>query len=542
MTSRKKLLPNRALWHFGFRQTRKGAIVIGLVVAGMLAIQALGYNAAYPDEKARMQFAASMKEAPALGILYGEPDNLISATGYMVYRVVPFFGLIAAIWSLSTVTKLLRGQEEDGRWEQITAGATTARRASGYLFLGFITALLLAFVISSCITFVACRLAGIDLSIASSTLINAAILLPGVVFGALGIVTSQLSVSRRRSMMYGLIPLLIFFVLRAFGNTIESIHWLKYFTPFGWAELINPIARPELGWLAPFIITSVVLIPIALYFTGRRDLKDGLIKESNRATSHFYLLSSARAFAIRENFGSFIGWSVATIAVSAIIAAVSNVAAKSLADSEGFSDVVGRLGGTLDDLRVAFIGTGLVFTVVILLLMATQSMAAIRNTEAKNYIDNILTQPLRRGSWLISRLLIIIVTFTLISLLCGFATWFMARGQGIPIDFTNFLLLNISLTGTVLFTLGVGTLLYGILPRLSTLVMYCVIAWSFVIDIIGTVISLPDIIIRSSLLHYVSLSPNQPPDWQTFTWLVVLGVGMMTLGIIAFSKRDIISE
>lgn len=40
-----------------------------------------------------------------------------------------------------------------------------------------------------------------------------------------------------------------------------------------------------------------------------------------------------------------------------------------------------------------------------------------------------------------------------------------------------------------LFILGVGTLLYGLLPRLAVPILYAVILWSFLIEVIGSTVT-----------------------------------------------------
>jgi putative exporter of polyketide antibiotics len=59
---------------------------------------------------------------------------------------------------------------------------------------------------------------------------------------------------------------------------------------------------------------------------------------------------------------------------------------------------------------------------------------------------------------------------------------------------------------------------------------------------VGAVVKIDDLVIKSSLFHYVSISPTQEPNWSTFAWLVALGIVMMIIGAIAFSRRDIVSE
>jgi ABC-2 type transport system permease protein len=541
-SSSKHLSPGITLWRLGVKQTLKGAIIIGILIGLMGGVQGVGYAKTYPDNKSRAAFATTFESAPALGILYGETKNLASAAGYMVYRTVPIMALIAAIWGLMTVTKLVRGQEEDGRWEVVTSGNTTSRQALWLIMSGFATSLFVAFAIAGLIIAVIGVIPVVNMSFFASLLIALAIFLPAGLFATIGMFTSQLSLTRRRATVYGLIPLAVFFALRSIGNVLEDFYWLKDVTPFGWSDQISPVFDPQIVWLLPFSLFIPLFIAISIYLVGQRDLGASLLPESNTAKPHYALLGSPATLALRQNLPLFFGWGVLALTVSVLISAVMTVAAEAVAESPSLGAFLSQLGGSTNDLKIAFLGAGMVFVVMILLTMATTSLASIRQSEAKSYLDNILTQPVRRSSWLVSRLLIIIIGFTLISIICSLATWAMAQLQGISLDLGNVLLVSIALIGTVVLTLGFGTLLYGILPRIAAIGMYVVISWSFLIDIIGSVIKLDDFIVKSSLFHYMSLSVAEAPDWQTFAWLLSIGIVMAAIGVVAFTKRDIVAE
>lgn len=541
-SSSKHLSPKAALWHLGFRQTLKGAIIIGLLVGFMAAVQGLAFGSTYPDEKSRAAFAATMESAPALGILYGETNNLDSAAGYMVYRTVPVMALIVSIWAAMTITKLLRGQEEDGRWEVITAGSTTPRSASMLLGLGFVASLVIAFVIATIMITAAGSFPELGASLSTSLLITLAIFAPGLLFAGLGMLTSQLAITRRRAMLYVIAPLALLFGLRSLANTVPDLYWLKNLTPFGWSDMISPVFNPQAGWLLAFLLATPVFTFLGIYLVGRRDLGAGFIAEPTESKSRFYLLNTALGLAFRQNSGLFLGWGIAALAMSLLIASIMGVAAEAVADSPSLGTFIGQLGGSMTDMKIAFLGAGLVFVVITLLIMATACMASVRKDEAKNYLDNLLTQPVRRSSWLTGRLVQILFAFMGISIICVFATWAVAELQNISLELWNMLLVGIALTGTVIFLLGFGALLYGIFPRLAVIGMYAVIAWSFLIDILGSVIELSDVLAKSSLLHYISLSPTETPDWGTFATLALLGAGMAAIGIVAFTKRDIVTE
>ena len=535
------ITPAAALRRFGLRQTIKGALILGISVGLFVTVQGLGYAKTFADERSRMDLAASLTDAPALGILYGEPKELLTTSGYMVYRTVAILALITSLWGLMTATKLLRGQEEDGRTEAIITGSTTNRHASWNMFLGYIGSMVVSFSLAALIIIGCGRIPGVDTPVLTCILIAAMIYLPSLLFASLGVLVSQFSVIRRRALMYGLVPLVILFALRGIANTMSDWYWLKNITPFGWVDKFSPVADTQLAWILPFLITIPILV-LGIYFAGKRDLGASLIKESLNVKSHYFLLKTYVQLAIRQQLGIFIGWSIAAVAVSAIIAAVADIAAKAVADAPQMVDIIAKLGNSIGDIKVAFLGTGTIFIVLLLLIMATVGLGAIRRDEAMLYLDNLLVQPVRRSVWLANRLGILLGAALFISLISGLATLLIGGAIGIDLDASNLFAVCVALIGTIVFTLGIGTFVYGILPRLATLAMYVVIAWSFTIDIVASVVKLDDIFIKSSLFHYVSSSPSEVPNWATFAWLVGIGLVMAAIGIATFTRRDIVPE
>jgi len=532
----------RALIGFGRRQTQKGAIILALVVTFMIGLQGVAYVASYPDQKTRSDFAKTLESAPALGILYGEPKNIDTPSGYMVYRSVPFMTVIASVWALMTVTRLLRGQEEDGRMELLLSAATTPKKTTGSLLAGFLLSLGLSFIISTLLLWAVGSTPHVGFTLEHALLSACAIFFPAIAFSSLGALVSQLSVTRRRALYYGLSCIALSFVIRAIGNTADTLHWLKQLIPFGWSDLLSPGLHPQPVWLLPSLALSVILLFLALLFVTKRDYGAGVLPESSTVKSRYFLLGSYTRFAIRQNFPVFLSWGIMAVFVSGLIAALSDIAIKALQDSESLNMAVGRLGQT-NDLRAAFIGSGVVFTTLILMIMSAVAVSAIRRTEAKNHLDNILVQPVRRSRWLIGRVSVIIAAAIVISGISGIATWSVARYVGVSLDFFNFLLVSLALSGTVIFLTGIGTMLYGKFPTWAATGMYVIILWSFVVDIISSVVTnLNDIIVKSSLFHYISSSPTDAPDWGTFAWLAGLGVLTAAIGVAAFAKRDIASE
>mgnify|MGYP001562239811 FL=1 len=174
--------------------------------------------------------------------------------------------------------------------------------------------------------------------------------------------------------------------------------------------------------------------------------------------------------------------------------------------------------------------------------MSAVCMVNVRQDEAKGHVDNLLIQPIRRSSWLAKRLILIIVMTSTISLLTGYLVWQIAAFQNVHIDLWIMTQNSIALIGTIVLTVGIGATAYGLLPRLTAIVMYAVIIWAFVVDVLKSFFSLGDFIDKTSLLHYVSFAPTKAPDWQTFAWLICVGLLLSVIGIVGFARRDIVTE
>ncbi len=542
MANRKTYSPARALRQLGFRQTLRGALIVGVLAGLMMGAQGAAYAAAYPDQHSRDMIVASLKSTPGLGFMAGEIENAGTPASYAIYKSIAVMTLITGVWGLMVTTRLLRGQEEDGQLEQIISKRTTKLSASYHLLAGYGYSLLLAFVIA----WAAIAALGTDpqvkLSSSGAFFMAVATFLPAIFFGALGVLTSQLAVTRGRAMAYALVPLLFLFAIRGAANSIIDWNWLKQWTPFGWSDLLNSVLHVQPLWVVPAIAFSIVFVGAGLYFARVRDLGSSILPQSQIARSHFYLLNSPVSLAIRQNIGSFTWWLVGTLVFTGMLAAIAETGTKLLESSPAAAELFSKLSNAHSDLVITFLSFGGLFTTIILLIMVTVYLGGVRRDEAKGYLDNMLVQPVSRASWLTWRLSIIIVMATIITFLAGYLTWQFTANQNISLDFWIVTQNMLTLVGPVTLLLGIGAFLYGFLPRAAVAIMYAVIVWTFVVDILRAIFSLNDSIEKTSLLHYVSFTLDKAPNWSSFAWLVSIGVVLASIGVWQFTRRDIVNE
>ena len=127
------------------------------------------------------------------------------------------------------------------------------------------------------------------------------------------------------------------------------------------------------------------------------------------------------------------------------------------------------------------------------------------------------------------------------SLAAGIATRIGAATQRSDVRLGAMLQAGLNIATPALFVLGVGALIYGLSPRLVSPVVYGLVAWSFVIEIIGSSIKANHWLLDTAVLSHIPPVPAADPNWAAMAWLVGLGLVAAALGIVVFDRRDLAS-
>lgn len=508
----------------------------------ILLLQGIGLQKTFPNQRERTNLIASFQANPVFTFLYGENDRADTPVGYMMYRTGPILALIGSIWILLFTTKTLRGQEEDGRLELLLSGPTTKRRTTAHILVGIVLGVL-AITFIMCIALVAVTHAvGLGLSIKNAIWTSIGFGAIFMCFAGVGALLSELLSSRRQAVTYGMSIIVSFFILRGIGNALADFYWIKDITPFGWFDQLRPIISVNPVWiLAPigFILVSVMA---TILLAGKRDYGGAFITESDRALPRFAFLGGAFRFGVRLSRGMLSGWALACVAISFIVPAIAESAASALQESQSLSGALSRVVRSESGLTTTFLSLGSLLVSALLLAMIAAGMGALCDEEAKGQADNLLVRQTGRMEWLIGRGALLFGAAVMICLMASVTVWAVSRMYGIGLEGRRLIVDNLTMLGPLAVFLGVGFVAYGVLPKATSGVLYALLAWSFIGQILASIIAvgwLKDFITHTSLLHYISLAPAASPDWGQFWLLLILGLGLMSLGIAAFQKRDI---
>jgi ABC-2 type transport system permease protein len=179
---------------------------------------------------------------------------------------------------------------------------------------------------------------------------------------------------------------------------------------------------------------------------------------------------------------------------------------------------------------------------IIGMFFAASAIARVRDDEAGGYLDNFLVQPYSRVRWLSGRAGYTATVVLITGILSGIVTWLAILSQHAGISWHTLWLAGLNAIIPVLFIVGVGVCAMGILPRLTSVITYGAIGWSFLVVMLSSGLNLNHWLLDSSILHQVAFAPALPPEWSTNGVILLITVGLVIIGLISFHRRDIQNE
>src|ERR1700735_941027 len=240
------------------RAARSGALW-GLIFGFFIIVQTHAYTSTYKTQASRDQLARAYGSNTAMNALLGSERAANTVAGFADWRFVAILSVLGSIWGLLTATRLMRGEEEAGRYDLLLAGQTTRLRAAGQAlaWLGGGRLVLCALTALGAIDTGRSPSAGFSLGQClyfAVTLVAAA-----AMFLAIGAPGSPLGSTRRRAAAMAGVAFGLAYALRMVADTNQALHWLIWLSPLGWVEQSRPLTSPDPVALLPVLVLLVVV-------------------------------------------------------------------------------------------------------------------------------------------------------------------------------------------------------------------------------------------------------------------------------------------
>ncbi|MBD5786096.1 polyketide antibiotic transporter [Cellulosimicrobium terreum] len=523
---------------FALRRDRVRTPVWGLSIALLFLYAVTALDAVYPTAADR-QVRAELVSSPAAVMMSGPGYGLDDYTlGALVANEFALWAMIAvAIMNVLLVVRHTRAEEETGRSELVRAGVVGRHAPATATFLLALVANALVTVLSGAV------LAAAGLEAVDSFALASAVGVTGLVFAAVGLVTSQLTEHARTASGMGLAALGAAFLLRAIGD-VQETHgsWVSWLSPIGWAQQIR--AFVDLRWwpLALSLALVVLLLALAAFLASRRDVDAGLLPPRAGPANAAPRLRSPFALAWRQQVGSVVAWG-AGIGVMAY-------ASGTFVDSVG--DMVDELSITSpemaalfgeDDMVNGFVALLSVFMALAVGGFATASALRARTEETSGRVEPVLATATGRTRWLGAQLAVTVLGSAILLVVSGLTLGLGALTAGVTTpSLGEYVVASVVYLPAVLALVGVVWVCLGWRPGLAGLA-WVVLVWALVVGIFGSLLEdVPDAAKGVSPYWHIPQLPGADVDAGSLGLLTLVALALLALGFVGFRRRDIRSS
>jgi ABC-2 type transport system permease protein len=526
----------RIVFGHAWRLVRRGALIWGAVFALVAISSIAGYESGYATAADRTKLAAQLTGSTGLQALFGQARAVNTVQGFVAWRCGGLVPVIAAVWGLLAATRLMRGEEEAGRWEILLAGAVTPGRAA-FASLAALGAAIAAVWAMTAAAILAVGASRYGFPIAGSLYLALALVAAGAVFVSIGAVAAQLSTTRGQAAALAATVFGVALVLRMAADSSASVEWMRWLTPFGWVEELHPLTGAQPLVLVPIAALTAALGAAAVRLAGRRDLQSGFLPSRDRAPLDPRLLGSPAAQALRSARGRLVGWIAGVGSAAFLFALISKSVAKVVSGS--VAEKAKSLGANIATAE-GYIGLTFVFLIVAVCLYAASHVSAAREEESSGRLDELLSQPVGRVSWLTGRLAVALLCLTAVAATSALLGWAGSTVGGAGVAFGDMLQAAVNTVPIALLFLGIGTLAYGLIPRESGGIAFGSVAIAFLIEFVGATVKAPGWLLDISPFHHLAFVPGDSINVGSSMVMAGVGLAAAVAGVAVFKRRDIV--
>ena len=506
---------------------RSGALW-GVVFGVYTAMQALAYVDSYPTQRSRDIMAQTFSSG-GLNALMGPAHGLATVGGFTAWKSIGILSVVGAVWALLLSTKLLRGEEDAGRWELLVSGQTTRRHAAAQALGGLGAGLAALWAVTAACDVAVGQEHKVAIGAGPSLYFALCSVCAAAVFLAAGALCSQLAASRRQAAGYAGALLGVFYALRMVADSSHGLSWMSWLTPLGWIDRLQPLTDPHPAVLIPILALTLALAGLAVALAGRRDLGASVFPDRGHATAHTALLGNPLGLAVRLSRATTLAWLAAICALALLYGGVATEAVKSLASSPSSTQIVERLGGQATEMKSYLALVFLILTVLVAFVAANHVTAA-RREEATGRLEHLLVRPVSRTEWIGGRTGLATVTVVVAALAGGVFVWIGTMNQATGVGLRAMLGAALNGVPPVLLLLGVGMLALGVAPRLADFTVYAVLSWSFLVTFLGGFLNSNHWLLDTSLFHQMRPAPAVAPDWRSGSVMLALAAAAAGTG------------
>lgn len=529
----RRTAPLRAVSGLALRGCRRGGAVPVAATAGMTAVVTATYGEVVASAPGGVSALAVLAGNPAIRTLFGEPVALDTAGGFTVWRTGAALGVLLGVWALLTATRLLRGEEDAGRWTLLASGPVRA----GAMALRVVLVVVAVPVVAGAGAAAALLVAGEP---GGGALVHGAgLALTGAFYAAVGALAAQVFPRRAAAAGAATAVLAAGLLSRMVGDGLPELGWLRWLSPFGLTAVAAPFHADRvvpLVVLAGAAAAAVALVPL---LADRRDVGEGYVRPGRRRRPRLALLGSPTAFAARGAAGPLLGWSVGVGAYFLLVGLLTVSLTGFLADNASFADLAAQAGFAGLDRDAGYAATLFALLALPVGAFATARIGALAADEAARRLALLLAGPLTRTRLLVAHAGVAAVAAAALTVVAGTAFWTGAAAAGSPLTLGAALAGALNTLPVALLALGAAVLAIGWVPRATVAVGAVPVVGGFFWHVIAGSTGAPRWVADVSPFAHLAAVPAVPASVLATVVMLLVAAAATGVGLVGYRRRDL---
>ena len=152
------------------------------------------------------------------------------------------------------------------------SGQTTRARAARQVGLGLGVGLFALWLPTAVLTVAGGSPTKVHIGVGQSLFFATAVVASAAMFMGVGMVASQLAATRHDANVIGAGVLAGSYLARMVADSDPSLGWLRWLSPFGWVEELQPLTGSRPLPFLPIVASTTALVMVAVRIAGQRDV------------------------------------------------------------------------------------------------------------------------------------------------------------------------------------------------------------------------------------------------------------------------------
>jgi ABC-2 type transport system permease protein len=535
-----------------FAKTLRDSRLTFLIIAGVLGGLMLAAGAGvgiYATPGSRRDLAnlatSLVSSSPVLGGLVGNPINVGTLGGYVMWKYGPDFVYVASLWSILALSGTLAAEARRGSLDLVAAAPFGRRRLALEKVAAHVTLLAGAVAILG----LAAGLAGAAFgslpgdAIPPAAAIGLALWV-GLVALASGSVAFALAPFLGRAAAAGIAGFVLFagYLLNGYQASVPALSGIAHLSWFAWTAKHVPLAGEyDWGSLVPVAAVAVVLLALGVEAFARRDLGASSAIRTPDLPGALLGLRGPVGRAFGDRLPAGLAWGLGLGFFGFVFAAASRSLAGALtgmspATLELFRSVLPNFdltsaGGLL---QLVFVQLGF----IVVGFAAAALVGGWASDETSGRLEMLLSTPLARARWAVSSAIGVYLAIAAMTVVLALAVGLGALAAGSDAATPMAGTVTLGLYAAALA--GVGVAIGGLFrTSIAAEIVALLVAATFLIDLVAPPLRLPDWVHQLALTAHLGQPMVGRWDAGGIAACLVLAIAGLALGGWGMRRRDV---